>query len=189
LLHPPQNRRIGQGDATLGHHSDEIAGAELIRQIPPDAQDDDFLVKVPPFEEILCRGRFRHPSRYRKTPSVSTVCTRTVGELHVDENGLALRGVIVRHLVMPGLLDDTGKIVRWLAGELSPDTYVNVMDQYYPAWKAMTEAKFADINRGIHESEFEQALAYAREAGLWRLDRRWRRVRPRFEFVEIPPAG
>jgi hypothetical protein len=60
-----------------GHHLDEIAGAELKRQIPPHAQDDDFLVKVPPFEEILCRGRFRHPSRYRKTPSVSTVCTRT----------------------------------------------------------------------------------------------------------------
>jgi putative pyruvate formate lyase activating enzyme len=111
-----------------------------------------------------------------------------VGELHVDENGLALRGVIVRHLVMPGLLDDTGEIVRWLAGDLSRDTYVNVMDQYYPAWKARTDAKFSDINRGIRESEFEQALAYAREAGLWRLDRRWRRVRPRFEFVEIPPA-
>ncbi len=110
-----------------------------------------------------------------------------VGELRVDENGLALRGVIVRHLVMPGLLEDTGEIVRWLAGELSPDTYVNVMDQYYPAWKAKTEAKFSDINRQIRESEFEQALACAREAGLWRLDRRWRPVRPRFEFVEIPP--
>ena len=111
-----------------------------------------------------------------------------VGELRVDENGLALRGVIVRHLVMPGLLEDTGEIVRWLAGELSPDTYVNVMDQYYPAWKAKTEAKFSDINREIRESEFEQALAYARDAGLWRLDRPWRRVQPRFEFVEIPPV-
>jgi putative pyruvate formate lyase activating enzyme len=111
-----------------------------------------------------------------------------VGELRVDENGLALRGVIVRHLVMPGLLDDTGEIMRWLAGELSPDTYVNVMDQYYPAWKAKTETKFSDINRGIEGNEFEQAVAHAREAGLWRLDRRWRSVRPRFEFVEIPPA-
>src|SRR5438132_12446943 len=70
-----------------------------------------------------------------------------VGELRVDENGLALRGVIVRHLLMPGLLEDTGQIVRWLAGEISPDTYVNVMDQYYPAWKAKTEAKFSGINR------------------------------------------
>jgi hypothetical protein len=65
---------------------DEIAGAELKRQIPPHAQDDDFLVKVPPFEEILCRGRFRHPSRYRKTPSVSTVCTRTL----VDTLGMVV---------------------------------------------------------------------------------------------------
>jgi putative pyruvate formate lyase activating enzyme len=111
-----------------------------------------------------------------------------VGDLRVDENGLALRGLIVRHLVMPGLLDDTGEIMRWLAGELSSDTYVNVMDQYYPAWKAKSEAKFSDINRGIRASEFERALAYAQGAGLWRLDMRWRRVRPRFEFVEIPPA-
>jgi putative pyruvate formate lyase activating enzyme len=87
------------------------------------------------------------------------------------------------------LLEDTGEIVRWLADELSPDTYVNVMDQYYPAWKAKTELKFADINREIGESEFEQALTCAREAGLWRLDKRWRPVRPRFEFVEIPPAA
>ena len=79
--------------------------------------------------------------------------------------------------------------MRWLASELSADTYVNVMDQYYPTWKAKTEAKFSDINREVGQSEFEQAMAYAREVGLWRLDRRWRRVRPSFEFVEIPPAG
>ena len=109
--------------------------------------------------------------------------------IRVDENGLALRGVLVRNLVMPGLLEDTGEIVRWLASELSPDTYLNVMDHYYPAWKAKTDAKFSSINREIRGREFEQALAYAREAGLWRLDRRWRRVQPRFEFVEILPAS
>ena len=112
-----------------------------------------------------------------------------VGELRVDENGIALRGVIVRHLVMPGLLEDTAEIARWLANELSPATYVNMMDQYYPAWQAKTNAKFTGINRFIHRSEFEQALANARQAGLWRLDSRWRVVRPRFEFVDIPPAG
>jgi hypothetical protein len=68
---------MGQGDAAPGHHLNQIAGAELKRQIPPDAQDDDFLVKVPPCGEVQCRGRFSHPSRYRKTPSVSTVCNRT----------------------------------------------------------------------------------------------------------------
>jgi hypothetical protein len=76
---------MGQSDATFRHHLDEIAGAELERQLPPDAQDDDFLVKVPPFEEILCRGRFRHPSRYRQTPRVSTVCTRTIYLDLIDE--------------------------------------------------------------------------------------------------------
>src|SRR5258708_21395829 len=112
-----------------------------------------------------------------------------VGELRVDENGLALRGVIVRHLVMPGLLEDTAGIVRWLACELSFDTYVNVMDQYYPAWKAKTEAKFSDINREIRESEFEQALACAREAGLWRLGRGSAPGGAPVRVAESPSAG
>jgi putative pyruvate formate lyase activating enzyme len=110
-----------------------------------------------------------------------------VGQLQVDEDGLALRGVLVRHLVMPGMLADTREIMRWLVAELSPDTYVNVMDQYYPAWRVKRESKFEPINRRITEREFEQALEFARQAGLWRLDARWRDVRPRFGFVEIAP--
>ena len=98
-----------------------------------------------------------------------------VGDLVVNEEGLALRGLIVRHLVMPGMLDDTREILHWL-GQLSRDTYVNVMDQYYPAWKAKTESKYSEINRRILPEELEQAYRYAREAGLWRLDRRWRRI-------------
>src|SRR6266481_679958 len=72
-----------------------------------------------------------------------------VGELRVDENGLALRGVLVRHIVMPGLLDETREIMHWIADELSCDTYVNLMDQYYLAHKAETEPRVAEINRGI----------------------------------------
>jgi putative pyruvate formate lyase activating enzyme len=95
-----------------------------------------------------------------------------VGDLVVDEDGLALRGVLVRHLVMPGMLDDTREIMRWLAA-LSPDTYVNVMEQYAPVWKARS---IAAINREITPDEFEAACQVARDAGLWRLDRRWRRL-------------
>jgi putative pyruvate formate lyase activating enzyme len=109
-----------------------------------------------------------------------------VGELKVDEEGLALRGVLVRHLVMPGLLDDTREIMRWLATSLSRDTYVNVMDQYYPAHKAETEPRFATINRHLHNSEFQQALEHARTAGLWRLDTRWRNVIPHGRPVWLP---
>jgi len=99
-----------------------------------------------------------------------------VGELKVDEQGLALRGVLVRHLVMPSLLDDTRKIMRWIATALSRDTYVNVMDQFYPAHKAETEPRFAEINRRLHNREFAQALEETRAAGLWRVDTRWRYV-------------
>lgn len=94
-----------------------------------------------------------------------------VGELKVDEQGLVLRGLLVRHLVMPGRLEDTREIMRWLA-DLSRDTYVNVMDQYYPAHKAETEPRFDEINRRLRVSEFEQALEHARAAGLWRFDTR-----------------
>ncbi len=109
-----------------------------------------------------------------------------VGELRVDENGLALRGVLVRHLVMPGLLDDTREMMHWIADELSCDTYVNLMDQYYPAHKAETEPRFAEINRGISSDEFCRALELARTAGLWRLDTRWRRVIPHGAPVWLP---
>ncbi len=95
-----------------------------------------------------------------------------VGVLRMDEHGLALRGVLVRHLVMPGLLEDTRAILRWLATALSPDTYVNLMAQYHPAWKAVSEERHAAINRRITANEFERALELAREAGLWRFDRR-----------------
>jgi putative pyruvate formate lyase activating enzyme len=91
----------------------------------------------------------------------------------VDEDGLALRGVLVRHLVMPGRLEDTRQIVGWLAG-LSRDSYVNLMDQYYPAWKAKTNPRFGDINRRVNRPEMSRAFELARAAGLWRLDTRWR---------------
>lgn len=109
-----------------------------------------------------------------------------VGELTVDENGLALRGVLVRHLVMPGLLDDTREIMHWIVENMSRDTYVNVMDQYYPAHKAEAEPRFAEINRSITADEFCGALELARAAGLWRFDTRWRRVIPHGAPVWLP---
>lgn len=99
---------------------------------------------------------------------------RQVGDLMVDENGLAVRGVLVRHLVMPGQLDDARQITAWLA-ELSADTYLNLMDQYHPAWKAKSNPRYATINRPVTSAEMKQANDLARLAGLWRLDDRWRK--------------
>jgi putative pyruvate formate lyase activating enzyme len=95
-----------------------------------------------------------------------------VGVLRMDEDGLALRGLLVRHLVMPGMLEDTRAILNWLATELSSDTYLNLMDQYHPAHKAATEPQFAGINRRLARAEFAQAIELASAAGLWRLDSR-----------------
>lgn len=96
---------------------------------------------------------------------------RQVGELKFDEKGLAKRGVLVRHLVMPGGIAGTEAILRFLAEEVSPDTYVNVMDQYYPAGR-VDSAHFLEINRMITAQEEETAREHARRAGLWRMDQR-----------------
>jgi putative pyruvate formate lyase activating enzyme len=101
---------------------------------------------------------------------------RQVGELKLDEKGIAKRGVLVRHLVMPGHLDDTKAILRFLAEDVSPDTHVNVMAQYYPSNKVAAE-KYPELNRRITSDEYRAAIAFAHQAGLWRLDER--RVLPR----------
>jgi uncharacterized Fe-S radical SAM superfamily protein PflX len=80
----------------------------------------------------------------------------------------------------------TREIMRWIAGTLSRDTYVNVMDQYYPAHKAETEPRFSEINRRTSDGEFCHALESARAAGLWRLDTRWRNVIPHGAPVWLP---
>src|SRR5919201_1973813 len=96
---------------------------------------------------------------------------RQVGDLVLDERGMARRGLIVRHLVMPGLLDETEAILRFIAAELGPGTYVNLMAQYYPAGRT---SEFPEIDRHLYRSEFEQALELADGLGLQRLDERSR---------------
>jgi len=116
--------------------------------------------------------------RYLRAPDYPEAARRAIKEMHrqvgslvVDEEGLALRGVILRHLVMPGDIAGTREILRWIARELGPDTYVNVMPQYYPAGK-VSEREHAEINRCITHGEFQEALEAASEAGLHHLDNR-----------------
>ncbi len=97
---------------------------------------------------------------------------RQVGPLKFDERGLAKRGVLVRHLVMPGFVDETRRILRFLAQEVAPDTYVNVMAQYHPAGKVAAD-KYAEINRPLTTREHEAAVQFAGDLGL-RLDVRQR---------------
>ncbi len=99
---------------------------------------------------------------------------RQVGDLVLDEDGMARRGLIVRHLLMPGMVDETELILRFVAEELGPDTYVNLMAQYYPAGKVGDDGKFEEIDRGVTGDEYGRALAIAAEVGLRRLDPRSR---------------
>lgn len=92
---------------------------------------------------------------------------RQVGDLVMDERGIAVRGLLVRHLVLPEGLAGTRRVMGFIARELSPDTYVNVMDQYRPCFKA---GDYPPLNRRITAAEFEEAVAIAQEEGIRRLD-------------------
>ncbi len=96
-----------------------------------------------------------------------------VGPLVFDEHGLAKRGLLIRHLVMPGALGETRAILEWIARELGPDTYVNLMDQYYPAGRVAAD-RYPEIARRPTPAEIEEAYRIAREVGLQRLDARRR---------------
>ena len=117
----------------------------------------------------------RHYLRARDYPEAARQAIREmhrqVGALFFDEEGVALRGVLVRHLVMPGDIAGTANILEWVAQELGPETYVNLMEQYYPAGKVNGSA-FVEINRSITAREYRLSLEAARAAGLHRLDKR-----------------
>jgi putative pyruvate formate lyase activating enzyme len=94
---------------------------------------------------------------------------RQVGDLVLDHRSVARRGLLVRHLVLPGGLAGTRKAMRFLAREVSRDIYVNVMAQYRPCGEA---ADHPPLNRRITAREYEEALDIAREEGIHRLDQR-----------------
>jgi putative pyruvate formate lyase activating enzyme len=93
---------------------------------------------------------------------------RQVGVLEIDERGIAVRGVILRHLVLPHRIAGTEEVMKFVAKELPPDTYVNLMSQYRPEHKAM---EYQEISRRLTRSEFAEALEWAKKSGLTRLDR------------------
>lgn len=90
---------------------------------------------------------------------------RQVGDLTLDERGIAQHGLLVRHLVLPNNLAGTRDVMHFIATEISVDTYVNIMDQYYPAFQAIGHP---EIGRRITAQEYAEALQIAREEGLWR---------------------
>jgi len=112
--------------------------------------------------------------RYSKIRNYPTVNQAAVGEMHrqvgdlaLDENGIANRGLLVRHLVLPNGIAGTPEITRFIAEEISANTYLNLMDQYRPAFRSGEHSK---LTRRINPHEWEEAVQAAHDAGLKRLD-------------------
>ncbi|MFB3815387.1 MAG: radical SAM protein [Terriglobales bacterium] len=113
-----------------------------------------------------------YAKRYAKAADYPEVARQAIREMHrqvgplvLDDHGIAQRGVLLRHLVMPEGAAGTRDIMQWLAREVSPDTYVNLMAQYHPAGRA---SDFPELSRRISQSEFLRAFEDARAAGLHR---------------------
>jgi putative pyruvate formate lyase activating enzyme len=90
-----------------------------------------------------------------------------VGDLVLDQNGIAIRGLLVRHLVMPENLAGTEKIMEFIAKKISENTYVNIMPQYRPYGKAYETPL---LNQSITQNEFSSAISMAKKTGIFRLD-------------------
>jgi putative pyruvate formate lyase activating enzyme len=92
---------------------------------------------------------------------------RQVGDLILDTSGIAWKGLLVRHLVLPGELAGSSEILKFLAEEISSDTYLNIMDQYRLAYRAR---KFTELDHRISMNEYHEVIGLAEEMGFTRLD-------------------
>jgi putative pyruvate formate lyase activating enzyme len=99
---------------------------------------------------------------------------RQVGDLVVNDDGIACRGLLVRHLVLPGGMADTRQVMRFIAQEISPRTYVNVMSQYRPCGRAH---EVPGLEAPLALAEYRRAVNEALEEGITRLDRPHRVLR------------
>jgi putative pyruvate formate lyase activating enzyme len=114
----------------------------------------------------------RKYSRVRNYPAINQKAVlemqRQVGDLVVDESGIASRGLLVRHLVLPNDLADSDVILKFLGEQVSRNVYLNIMAQYHPAHLA---ENYPELNRRIQPREYQQVIECARDYGLNRLDR------------------
>ncbi len=122
------------------------------------------------YADSLAARRYSHAQDYREVNQAAVKeMHRQVGDLVLDERGLAVRGLLVRHLVLPGGLAGTGGVLEFLGREISRNTYLNLMDQYRPCYRA---EEIEPLARRISSAEWDEALALADACGLTRLDGR-----------------
>ena len=138
---------------------DSLRSLQLLEGLV-DIYMPDFKFWTPETSQRLCKAR-DYPE---VTKQVIKEMHRQVGDLVFDANGLAKRGLLVRHLVMPSYVDEGKLIMEYLAKEISKDTYVNIMEQYRPTFTVgkgekrsrVGFTKYDEIDRPIHDTELEQ---------------------------------
>lgn len=119
------------------------------------------------YSDSVIAHRYSHVRHYWEVNQKAVLeMQRQVGDLKVDSNGLAYRGLLVRHLILPNGLAGTEKVMEFIARELSTNTYLNLMDQYYPCYRS---GDIPELTRPISAAEYRQALDIAHRLGLKRL--------------------
>lgn len=139
-----------------------------------DGVVDIYMPDVKFWDEEPARRYCEAPDYAERARAAVREMHRQVGDLQLDDRGVAKQGLLVRHLVMPDDLAGTRQWMRFLAQEISRDTYVNIMEQYRPCGMA---ASFPELLKDITPGEFEHARRSALDAGLHRLDARETRMR------------
>jgi putative pyruvate formate lyase activating enzyme len=142
---------------------DRIATLKLLEGVI-DIYMPDFKFWDPRVAENACRAG-DYPEIARRA---LREMHRQVGDLQIDEQGIARRGLLIRHLVLPGGLAGTREIMKFIAQNLSPDCYVNIMSQYRPCGRA---AEVSGLNSNLKSAEYHLAVQAAKEEGINRLDR------------------
>ncbi len=108
--------------------------------------------------------RYAHaPDYYEVTKAAVKEMHRQVGDLVLDESGIAVKGLLIRHLVLPGHVDETEEILRFIAEEISPHTYLSLMSQYFPAHEAFRDP---DLSRRLSRNEYEMAKEFLKRYHL-----------------------
>ncbi len=141
---------------------DDVGALKLLDGVV-DIYMPDFKFWEPRIADLTCNA----PDYPEITRAAICEMHRQVGNLIIDRTGIARRGLLVRHLVLPENLAGTRDIMQFIHDRISPDTYVNVMSQYRPCGDAH---KTKGLDRMVSVAEYRQAVRMAREAGLTRLD-------------------
>ncbi|MGB9521830.1 MAG: radical SAM protein, partial [Anaerolineales bacterium] len=120
-----------------------------------------------PDMKYASRNLARKYSHIPNYPSVNQTAVkemyRQVGNLQLDENGIAQKGLLIRHLVLPNQIAGSEKILQFIAEQISTETYLNIMDQYYPTYLAH---KYPELNRTIRPREVQKVLELAHALGF-----------------------